>query len=172
MMLKDKSLLTETPCFIYFLCFGFWSVRNNNLQNINTASSCIGAICRVQSKHMGSCGWQHYTHVRTCSNVLRAYTCTCLNVSLSAVEYDRIPRYYPPAGPAGFPLKRNLTTSCGVNSLQQAFFGGLHSSDMAFIFEHLKTLQAPTKKVSLQVRSYYTTVNRPAKPLKVLRAVV
>lgn len=72
----------------------------------------------------GSCAWQHRTRVRTCSNALRAYTCACLNVSLSAVEYDRIPRYYPPAGPACFPTKCNLTTSCGVNSPQQAFFSG------------------------------------------------
>lgn len=90
------------------------------------------------------------------------------------MEYDRIPRYYPSAGPACFPL--NLTTSGGVNSLQQAFFGGASQLRHGIYFRALKNSASPDKKVSLHVLSQKLLHNSEptvlAKPLKVPRAVV
>lgn len=73
------------------------------------------------------------------------------------------------------PLKCNLTTSCGVNSLQQAFSGGF-TAQTWHLFRALKNSASPDKKVSLHVLSQKLLHNSEptelAKPFKVLRAVV
>lgn len=121
---RDKSLQTEAVWSVFTpAASDCGSVRNYPEQNVTR-------WCRALFIPM---------HVCVCYNVIRVYRIS-VHAPARPHQQPRVPTtFHPlPAGrsPPPPPSLRQciLTTSCGVNFLEQEPVGEAHSSDMAFIW--------------------------------------